>query len=105
MKVETIKDTIFKKGIKAIPNFMWVLCASYALVMGTNVIVLKFSDIDADKHINRYLDIVISRQENKPNRTLELKLELLQEEFNQYKQQTDNRLLTVETLAHESGVK
>ena len=65
MKVETIKDTIFKKGIKAIPNFMWVFCASYALFMGTNVIVLKFSDIDADKHINRYLDILLNNKESK----------------------------------------
>lgn len=63
MKVESIKDTIFKKGIKAIPNVIWVICASYALIMFTNLIVLKFSDIDADKHINRYLDIVLSEKE------------------------------------------
>lgn len=61
---EEVKNTILKKGIKSIPKFIWVMCASYALIMATNVFVLKFSDIDADKHINRYFDIMLSERES-----------------------------------------
>jgi len=65
MKNDEIKTTIFKKGLKAIPNFIWVFCASYALIMVTNLFVLNFAHIDADKHINRYLDILLTEKENK----------------------------------------
>lgn len=64
MKNEDIKDTIFKKGVKSIPNFVWIFCASYALIMLTNLFVLNFAHIDADKHINRYLDILLTNKEN-----------------------------------------
>lgn len=74
MKAEAITGTIFKKGLKAIPNVVWVLCASYALIMATNLVVLKFADIDANKHISRYLDIVLTRQEAQtiPNNDIEM---------------------------------
>lgn len=74
MKTEAITGTIFKKGFKSIPNVVWVLCASYALIMFTNLIVLKFADIDANKHISRYLDIVLTKQEAQtiPNKEIEI---------------------------------
>jgi len=71
---DNVKTAIFKKGLKSIPNFIWVLCASYALIMLTNLFVLNFAHIDADKHINRYFDIILSQQElqSHPNKELEL---------------------------------
>lgn len=64
LKSEELKTTIFKKGVKAVPNFIWAFCASYALFMGTNIVVLKFSDIDANQHISRYLDITLNAKES-----------------------------------------
>jgi len=87
---QEIKDKILTKGIKSIPKAIWVLCASYALIIITTVLALNFAHIDADKHINRYFDIILSRQEAKSN---QCDLDL------------DNRLKKVELLAHESGTK
>jgi len=96
METKDIKTTILKKGLKSIPNFIWVFCASYSLVMVTNLFILNFAHIDADKHINRYLDIVLSQQEaqNKPNKELEIALMKL-----------EHRLEVVEKLAHKSQDK
>lgn len=96
MKDETIKGNIFKKGLKSIPNVIWVICASYALIMVTNLFVLNFAHIDADKHINRYLDIILSQKEAKANPNKELKLKL---------DQLDKRLIEVEKLAHKTTVE
>jgi hypothetical protein len=60
-----VKDTILKKGIKAIPNIVWVVCASYALIMFTNLFFIKFTEIDLDKHINRYFEIKLNEIESK----------------------------------------
>ncbi len=92
MKTEDAKSTILRKGLKSIPKTIWVICASYALIMVTNLFVLNFAHIDADKHINRYLDILLSQKEERvrPNKELELKLHQIEE-----------RLIKVETLAHK----
>jgi len=96
MKEEGVKTAIFKKGLKSIPKTIWVFCASYALIMVTNLFVLNFAHIDADKHINRYLDIVLSQKESKakPNKELELRLQAI-----------IKRLEEVERLAHETTLK
>lgn len=59
-----IKETILNRGVKAIPNVIWAIIASYALFMLTNLFVLNFARIDADKHINRYFDIILSEKES-----------------------------------------
>lgn len=94
MKADDVKITVLKKGLKSIPNVIWTICASYALFMLTNLFVLNFAHIDADKHINRYFDIILSQQENKPSN--ELKMILI--EFNA-------RLKEVERLAHQQAQK
>lgn len=66
---DDIKDTILKKGIKAIPNVIWVICASYALIVIVTVLALNFAHIDADKHINRYFEIKLSEQEGRNCKT------------------------------------
>lgn len=89
MKTETIKETIFKKGVKAIPNAVWVVCASYTLIVISTVLALSFSHIDADKHINRYFDIVLSKQEldidsnNETNRDIEMLYTLIAKNNNE----------------------
>jgi hypothetical protein len=57
------KNKIIEKGIKSIPKFVWIICGSYALTVITTVLALNFAHIDADKHINRYFDILLSREE------------------------------------------
>lgn len=91
MAEKTIKDSILKKGLKSIPNFVWVFCASYALIMVTNLFVLNFAHIDADKHINRYLDIILTEKELN--------------HANECKTGLDERLKEVEKLAHKSTVE
>jgi len=59
-----IKNTVLKRGIKAIPNFVWGFCASYALIMFTNLFFIKFAEIDMDKHINRYFEIKLNEIES-----------------------------------------
>ena len=94
-----IKETILKKGLKSIPSFVWSFCASYALIMLTNLFVLNFAHIDADKHINRYMDILLTNKEfqAKPNKELELKVIEQQGIINQL----DERLKEVENLSHK----
>lgn len=84
MKVETIKDTIFKTGVKSIPKAIWVFCASYALIMLTNLFVLNFAHIDADKHINRYLDILLTNKENNQQCDIKVNERLTQLEINSH---------------------
>ena len=59
------KNKIIEKGIKSIPKFVWIVCGSYALTVITTVLALNFAHIDADKHINRYMEILLKRQESK----------------------------------------
>lgn len=76
------KETLFKKGIKAIPNAIWVICASYALMVTTTVVALMIAHIDADKHINRYFDILLTEREleaKQLNSKLEARLKHLEE--------------------------
>lgn len=72
MNNEKIKNKLSTKLFKSIPGFIWSLCASYGLIMLVNLFVLNFAHIDADKHINRYLDILLKRQEaiTLPNKDL-----------------------------------
>lgn len=91
MKADDIKLTFFKKGFKSIPNVIWTICASYALFMLTNLFVLNFAHIDADKHINRYFDIILSQQEAQTQPSNELKMVLIK--FNA-------RLIELEKLTH-----
>ena len=62
---EEIKDRIITRSIKAIPNWAWALCGSYALFMATNLFFIKFAEIDLDKHVNRYFEIWLNEIESK----------------------------------------
>ena len=97
-----VKNKIFSKGIKAIPNAVWVICASYALIVITTVLALNFAHIDADKHINRYFDIMLNEQElsQRPNKRLESKVNELIKEVKKLREEVNNNT----ELAHESGV-
>ena len=88
---EAIKTAILKRGIKAIPNFVWVFCASYALIMLTNVFVIKFTDIDLDKHINKYFEIKLAEMESKK----ECKIDI------NYQKQVNDRLSVLEQYSHK----
>ena len=92
---EELKTTILKRGIKAIPNFVWVFCASYALIMLTNVFVIKFTDIDIDKHINKYFEIKLAEMESKK----ECKIDL------GYQKRTNDRLNLLEQYSHRPSNK
>lgn len=88
---EEIKTTILKRGIRAIPNVVWVLCASYALIMLTNVLVIKFTDVDVDKHINRYFEIILAERES----SKECKIDI------EFQKRTNLRLESLEAKSHE----
>ena len=95
MENEEVKATILKRGIKAIPNFVWVFCASYALIMLTNVFVIKFTDIDLDKHINKYFEIKLAEMESKK----ECKIDP------SYQKQINDRLSLLEKYSHNPKSK
>jgi hypothetical protein len=62
---DDLKNKIVVRGIKAIPNFVWAFCASYALIMMTNLFFIKFANISMDQHINRYFEIKLNEIESK----------------------------------------
>ena len=111
---EEIKKTLFSRIIDGAPKSLWILLAFICLIPLCLSLSLNMAHIRVDDYANGLLKIALMKAERqltldsdteKLINSLQLDVVLIKEEFDQYKQQTNNRLLMVETLAHESGVQ
>ena len=84
MKQEDIKTTVLKKGLSKIPDFIWILCSSYALIWATNIAVVLAARIDIDQHINKYFEIKLAEMESKKGCTTNFsEINKIEERLNQ----------------------
>jgi len=87
------KQRIFNRLFNSVPRFVWIICASYMTIVLSTVVALLIARVDADDHINRYMEILLKREEaknmcNQP----QIGIKTIEE-----------RLQHLESLAHKKG--
>lgn len=80
---EDLKQRVFKRLYNSVPKAIWVICASYMAIVLSTVFALLIARIDADEHINRYMDILLKREEAKTPQALNCNHDELIERLNQ----------------------
>ena len=104
MKTEAMNGKLFSKFFSSVPKTIWIICASYALIIATTflalIITLFVARVDIDDHINRYMDILLKREELKtqPNNELIKRIEELEKA--KLPSNLEQRMLELESKSH-----